>query len=556
MTKKTTSYIIIFFTTTFLNGVFAQNLSLKITSKDSLESQFLKKIVFNKKHLTENAIYNETSLISQNLKQAGYFLNSIDSIIKKDTTYTSYFFLGEKVDFAFIKISTNETPFIKHSIKDNVAKVNIESLPNFLSSISNKLEQSGKSFSEVRLKNIQFKKKSLFAELDINQSKKRTIDKVIIKGYDRFSKSHLKHFLNVKKGSIFNQQKVNNISSNINSLDFVSEIKPPEILFSKDSTLLYIYLKEQKTNSFDGLLNFASKENGDGLLFNGHLDLKLNNILHTGEQFELLWRANGEERQEFKIATLMPYIFNSAFTPDLSFSIYKQDSSFLSTKFHSGITYNIKPKMTISLTYDSETSENTLQNNINTTIRDFDNSFIGSLFTYQESNNDTFFNDKFLIQLNPSFGSRNSNGNKTNQFKLNIEASYLWEPDNRNTVFIRNETGYLNSDSFIENELYRIGGANSIRGFNEQSIFTTQYSFINLEYRYLTSQNSYLYSITDFGRIKTLNSVNKNLYGLGLGYLFKIKNSQVNIGYVIGKSPNQTFDLKQSKLLITLLSYF
>ncbi|MCH3880840.1 MULTISPECIES: ShlB/FhaC/HecB family hemolysin secretion/activation protein [Tenacibaculum] len=539
------------------NEVFGQELLLKIKSKDSLENTFLKKLIFIENQKSEKDIYNEVNIISEKLKYFGYFLNSIDSIINKNKTYTSYFTLRNRTEKALIKLNENKTHTNKiYLIKNDTAIIAIEELSPFLSSISSELENKGKSFSEVKLKNIQLKENFLHAELDIYQSKERSINKIIVKGYNQFSKPHLKRFLNVKKETIFNQQKIEEISSTINSLDFISEIKPPEILFSKDSTLLYIYLKEQKTNSFDGLLNFASKENGKGLLFNGHLDLKLNNILHTGEKFELFWKANGEERQEFKITTEVPYIFNSAFTPNLSFSIYKQDSTFLSTKFHTGINYKIKPKMDIALTFDSETSENTLQNNTSETVKDFENTFLGAQLTYRKSKNDAFHNDKFLIRLNPSFGYRNSENIKTDQFKINIEVSYLWDLNNRSSIYIKNETGHLNSDNFIDNELYRIGGANSIRGFNEQSIFTSQFSFINLEYRYLTSQNSYLYSITDFGRVKISNTTNENLYGFGFGYLFKINNSQINLGYVLGKTTSQPFDFKQSKLLISFLSYF
>ena len=212
--------------------------------------------------------------------------------------------------------------------------------------------------------------------------------------------------------------------------------------------------------------------------------------------------------------------------------------------------------MRIATTLDSETSKNTLQNSNNQSVQDFDNTFFGLLFNYRVTNNDVFSNDKFNLTINPSFGKRESENLNNNQFKIDIEASYLWEFNSRNSIFIRNKTGYLNSDSFIDNELYRIGGANSIRGFNEQSIFTSQFSFLNIEYRYLTSRNSYLYTISDLGRIKTQNLNNENIYGLGLGYLFSINNSQINLGYVIGKSSSSNFDFEQSKLIISLITFF
>ena len=121
----------------------------------------------------------------------------------------------------------------------------------------------------------------------------------------------------------------------------------------------------------------------------------------------------------------------------------------------------------------------------------------------------------------------------------------------KNSLFIKNTTGLLQSNNYLNNELYRIGGFKSIRGFSEKSIFTSQYSYFNIEYRYLTSSNSYLYSITDFGKFK--NYTSNTIYGIGIGYLFKIKKSQINIGYVLGNGIN---NLKNTKILFQILNYF
>ena len=38
---------------------------------------------------------------------------------------------------------------------------------------------------------------------------------------------------------------------------------------------IYLYLKKKNANKFDGLIGFNSKEDGNGLEFNGYLDLHL-----------------------------------------------------------------------------------------------------------------------------------------------------------------------------------------------------------------------------------------------------------------------------------------
>ena len=543
MKKKTIPYTYIFFLVIFSNGFFAQDFTLKISSKRTNDIKILDKIDFKKSHADSTFLYNEVYRISDYLKNQGYFTNIVENIAKVNNNFTAYFSLGQKIDRVVIRKFKNGLKKETDSIV-----VPIEKLQSMLNLASKKLDTEGKSFSKIQLKNITIRGNTLFAELEVYQSKKRNINRVIVKGYELFPRSYIKHHFNISEQTVFNKEKIKEISDATKSLKFVKEIKPPEVLFTKDSTLLYIYLKKHQNNSFDGLVNFASDESGD-VLFNGHVDLKLSNVLHAGENFELFWNRVGNERQEFKIATEIPFLLGSAFSLDSYFNIYKQDSTFLNVKFHSGVSYNLNSKSNIAITYDSETSENLQEDTTTNNIEDFDNYFLGLQFEYRIPKNDYFLNDLFYVEINPTVGKRKFPNTSSNQFKINFTASYLWEFEERSSIYIRNKTGYLNSDTYVDNELFRIGGANSIRGFNEQSIYTNTFSFFNIEYRYLTSQTSYLYSVTDIGTAEILAN-NQTLLGLGVGYFFTMNTSQISVSSVVGKASENNFDFKNAKIII------
>lgn len=553
MKQKTVHYIYVFFILFSFKGIIAQDLTLKLFANDNTKTTVLKKIKYLKTHKDTISLNLEIDKVSDYLKNIGYFMNTLHKIEKKNNEYVAFFSLNSKIDNAIIKINaTSEIYFEKTALKNGIISIPIKKLEIMLSNISKKLDKEGKSFSKVQLKNISLKDKTIFADLEIEPSKKRIINRIIIKGYENFPTSYLKNHYNIKPTTIFNKQKIKEISKISKNLQIITEIKPPEVLFTKDSTLLYMYLRKNQHNNFDGIVSFASKENGD-VLFNGTIDIRLNNILDTGEKFQLFWNSIGEEKQEIKLATEIPYIFNSKFSPNISFSIYKQDSTFLNTKFDSKLFYNFNSKIKFAATYNSESSEN-LQENLTNNIEAYSNYFLGILFQYNIPKNDFFFNDLFHLKINPAIGKRKTDENSINQFKIEASASYIWDLNLRSSIFIKNKTGYLNSDSFIYNELFRIGGANSIRGFNEQSIYTNNYTYINIEYRYLTSEKSYLYTITDLGRVK-VNSKNNNLLGIGLGYLFNTRNSQVNIGIVAGKD-NDKVSTRNTQLLINWVNYF
>jgi hemolysin activation/secretion protein len=280
----------------------------------------------------------------------------------------------------------------------------------------------------------------------------------------------------------------------------------------------------------------------------------LRNILNKGERFNLLWNSFGNERQEFSIASKIPYIFNSKLSPELNFSIYKQDSTFLNTKFNSNLQYQIKSNASLFVSFTQENSER-LTNVASENIETFTSAFLGFGYQYTIPKNDLFRNNLFFLNINPSFGKRKSENNSFRQIKLESTLSYLLDISNRSSIYLKNKTGLLNSESYIENELFRIGGNNSIRGFNEQSIFVKDYVIQNIEYRYLLSNDSFIYSITDLALIRTTTTIEK-LMGLGIGYLFNTNNSQINISTTIGTDSKNPINFKNTQLFINWVNFF
>lgn len=546
---------ILFFTVASVN-TFGQKKYLKLISKNEHEQIILNKLNYQKIHLNKKTIDREIHNIISSLSKKGYLSNKLDSVTKKDSTYNVFIKTGFKIKNAIIRLPKNFSLAVSSSYftKQDTLFIPYKKVEDFLNSISKKMGTHGKSFSTVQLKNIELKYKTIYADLHIKESEKRSIDKVVLKGYENFPKPYIKHYLEIRKKNVFNKEKLAQISSSIKLLNFTQEIKPPEVLFTKDSTLLYLYLKKKQKNSFDGIISFSSNENGK-VLFNGHLDLKLNNVLNTGEYFELFWNRMGEERQNFNMATGIPYLLSTPFSTDLFFNIYKQDSTFLNTKFHSKISYGINSRIKISLTYDTENSKD-LKKNTPNTITSFNSSFLGFAILYEAPSNNKLFNKKVKLSLHTSFGSRNIENESTPQLKINFLGAYLVDLSRRSKLYIKNETGYLISPNFIDNEVFRIGGANSIRGYREQSIFTSAYSFLNIEYQYLTNEKSYLYSITDIGYINSKNNELQPIIGLGLGYSFVKENNGFKISYSIPKLENNTFSFEMSQIILGWTSFF
>ena len=555
LSKKTIPYIYILFFGCFSYGIVGQNLELKITSLDTLQNLALHEIIFKKNHKLEADIFKEITNIHSDLKKEGFFVATVDTIIKNAKKYEAVFNLGKKTENLILilpqEIRTNSS--IKYN--DSV-RIKTKSFENFTNLLLTNLDATGNSFSEISFTTPTYLKDTLILNLKLLKSKRRNIDKILVKGYDEFPKKFLKRFFNIDKSTVFSKKNMKAVSKLTKSLDFVREKKEPEVLFKKDSTHLYLFLEKSETSSFDGIINFASKENEKGLLLNGNLDLKLNNILNTGEKFELFWNKVAQEKSEFKITSAIPYIFNTPLSIALGFNLYRQDSTFINTRFNLDNQYVLNTRSKASISYSSEKSSyllTTAENNFDS----YSNYFIGIGYQLRSLSDTNLFRNNYSIALSSKLGKRKNEISDQTQVQLEVLASLNIQTNKKSYIHIKADSKLLNSENYLINELYRIGGANSIRGVNEQSIFTNRYAIATIEFRYLTSITSYLYSITDIAYYK--NSITdklNNAYGLGGGYRFKLNNNFVDLGYVIGNNSNNQLKLNKSKLIIKWTSFF
>ena len=546
LNKKITPYIYILFFSLFLSNLHSQENTkyhLKIRSVDSLENNVIKSVLFQNIFQQKKLLAKTKDSVLNTLKEKGYYSLLIDSIHQQQKEYTYFLKLGTKIKTTFIKTQLEDLEIIQAlglTAKEEIITLPIERLKPFLNSVSNYLLKEGQLFSKVKLINSTIQNQSLFAELQINYSKKRIINKTILNGYTDFSSAFINYYLKLNDKALLNESNIEEVSKKINQLKFVTEIKKPEILFSKDSTILFLYLKKKKSNSFDGLINFSNENKK--ITFRGYLDLNLMNIFHKGEEIKINWRNNSNNKQDFTLSTKIPYVFNSKISTSFSFNLYRNDSTFSNTNSKFLLSYPINESTEVSVLISNE---NSTVNSAVGSISNFDKKMIGIGMRYN-----SYSANEFIIDANISYGNRNTII-KTNQYLINLTTSGLIKTSKKTDLYIRNKSGFLLSDSYLENELFREGGSNSIRGFNEQSIYTSKFSYINSELRFLQQNKSYIYSIHDLG-IFEANSKSNVLYAIGAGYNYIKNNSSIDVSYIYGSDNNN----KSSFINVKFLTLF
>lgn len=557
-------YLIIY--TAFSTLVFGQNLLLKVEGSTTLETSIIDSLHYKKFHGNYASIKQEIDSVQKAFYKLGYIENELKAVYRlNDSVFSAKLILKKKYNtiqiyFDESLVDSKIINMVSNKVFDRYFILELNKVETALNLINSKIAEKGFPFAKLQLSNITINEASqLLAHLMVRESEqKRTIDHIVIKGYERFPHTFLKHYLKIKPGQTFNLNTIKNKTEQLQNLKFASETKSPEVLFSKDSTTLYLYLQKTKSNAFDGFLGFGTTEDNTKLQFNGYLNLSLNNNLNYGESFKLLYRNDESEQKTFETNLSLPYLLKTPVGLDMALRIFKRDSSFTTVNQLAKLHYQINPQHKIYTGITSTQSNNLLSAVSVSNISDYKTTFysIAYGFLKTQSSNMLFpVNSQAYVESN--FGNRSQENEQESQSYFIVDGYKIFNLDLKNSIYVRAHGEVLNSNTYFENELLRFGGIHSIRGFEENSIYASLYSVINTEYRYQLNNAIYLHSITDIGYFenKTINTKEK-LYGFGLGFGILTKSGLLKLNYANGNIENSKFKLSNSKIHLSLMANF
>ena len=540
-----------------------QTLNLKVVGESEIKTAAIDSAEYQTIFDNYNSLESEIYTLRKKLLRRGYIDTTIDSVSKlNDTVFKATLFLGQKVNR--IRISYNSDfdiallNFINHNEGDSYFELDITQLESSLNELNLKIAEEGDPFSTLQLINISKLNSDLIAaELKIVTNQKRRIDKIIVKGYEKFPPSYVKRFLKLRPGKSFNLNAIKEKVELLEDLPFASQIKDPEVLFTKDSTTLYLYIEKTRTNNFDGFLGFGTNENTNRIEFDGYLDLRLINNLNFGETLKLFYKSDEIDQQTFSVDVDLPYLFRSPVGLAVGLKIFRKDSTFLNANQYAKINYQIDARQVVGAGITSTNSTNLLENDT-AILNDYTSNYYTLNYRYIKPQfYDPLFPINFLFDLSAGFGDRTNDLETQNQSIFNLNTFKIFNLNNKNSFYTRLTGAVLTSDDYLDNELFRFGGINSIRGFEENSLVANLYGVINTEYRYRLSNSLYVHSVIDAAYFENqLTDSTEKLFGFGFGLGLLTNSGLFRLNYSSGKTENRPFRLSDSKIHVSLTATF
>ena len=514
---------------------------------------------------TINNEFNDLELSKKidSIRKQGYFKVEIIEKIRLDSlNYKVKIDLNQKFENIYLYDESLMLNFKNKKLKiiDDKThyQIKINQLEEFLTKSSEVVADKGYPFNRVKLINIRsYDRFNLFAAINIELNQKRKTDKIILKGYENFPKGFLKHYLKYSTNYDFSFENIKTKSQEIQKLGFVRQVKDPEVLFKKDSTITYLYLEKVKNNSFDGFIGFSSNKESRKLEINGYMDVRLNNSLNYGEKININYKSTNDSDRFLKTNIVAPYILSTPIGIELNLNLTKKDSTYTKDKQSFGVSYLINNKHNISFhisTINSTISSET-PNNL---IKDYKSNFKKIKYNYREVNlNNKLIPIKLLTSLEFLSGERKDNFGTNNQNICQARAFNNFNITKKSIIYINLESFLLKSNNYYLNEMLLFGGINSIRGFEENSIATNKLNLINFEYRLKLNNDIYFNSIFDTAHYENkLTNIRDNIYGVGFGLNISTNSGVFRINYANGIRKGQDIDLKLSKIHVSFSNIF
>lgn len=420
-------------------------------------------------------------------------------------------------------------------------------IDRLLNEILLKINNQGYPFANIKpYANIN--KNTLSLILSIERGPRYNLRELVIDGDEKFSEKQIKQVFELKDGEPYSNKMVENLKSPPQNRIFVNA-KPPEIQFNKDSTFdVYLYLTAKKGSNFNGMIGLESSQNSE---FNvsGMLTLELANLFKKGEYIYLDWNKNQTSSQNLDIKVDLPYFIGTSLNPGFEFSFFKQDTTFYRLKVNPTLGFHVGNTI-FTLDYSFFTSKG---NSFTETTSDYSKNQIGLKFQTAILDYPQNPYKGYYVHIGSNIQLLRSNEAINNKPMLGAEyhiGGYL-PLFPKNTIHFSTRGKGSFGRSQLLNEMTYIGGLNSLRGINQNSIPTTFYNTFTLEYRFLFDRESALLVFSDlnYNEAYYINSYSHNWFiSFGAGLNFNTKAGTFALYYALGKNFQDDLQFKNGKI--------
>lgn len=488
--------------------------------------------------------------------------------LTRDAARKGYFTSSAEVtrtagDTLFVKFETGQPFFFEAFDHARILPADSLLLVQEKQKLLEQYENNGYPFAVAHLTTYLKNDSILAFRPAIEKGPRIVFDSLVIRSEKPFSEAYFQQYLQLIPGRIYDESKLKRSNQRLRQLPFARSQQAPRVLFREGSASVYLYLEDRPANQFDGVIGFQPDAATGRIVLTGDVDLNLHNALRRGEQLSLRWRRLQESTQSLAAAASLPYLLQTRWGLWGEIDIYRRDSTFSTTELEASAGYLLGSDRFLRAFAERWTS-NALSENVQD-IDDVSITRYGVKFKQFSLDNIANPSKGYFINAEASAGFKalttgNENPVTTNhdQFELKLQTNYYLPVSGRFGLGFRADAGTKIDTTLRLNEHYRIGGLNSLRGFDEESIFASSFAIGTVEVRYILDRSSAVFIFYDQGWYERLGEgfQTDTPYGFGAGALIGTANGAFRLVYALGRQQNNPILLRNGKIHFGFVNRF
>jgi len=587
MPKKALKYLLFliafscFYTGKGQNPSQNSQFTLKLENSDTVK--VFKYIKYKEKSRAKKELVQAVNQVLNDLRFQGYLLADVDAV-KGDSLHKIYYLrIGKKFKWAHLKKGNADMDVLSrigYSEKLYTNKTfNYSQTARLIEKTLAYYENNGYPFAALKLDSLTADENSLSAVLNITKNKFIKIDSILVKGDAKINKTFLYRYLNIKPNMAYDEAAFRAISKKLKQLSFLNETQPQRITLTEKQNKLYLFLNKKNASQFDGIIGILPDSKTGKTIFTGDVKIKLvNNIFRAGETFDLNWRRLQTQTQDFNGRVIYPYLLGTPIGIDYALKIYKRDTSFIDVNNNIGLQYYFSGLNNLKVFYKQRNANilSTAGLSAITVLPDYADittQSYGLGIGFEKL--DYRFNPHkgIAVNINAQTGNKvikkNSKINdavynnlqlRSTQYQSDGDVHLYLQIRGNNVMHVGVKYGTVfGSAPVFKNELYRIGGLKTLRGFDEESIFASSFVIPTLEYRFLFGQNSNILLFAEgawYENNSTSTYFKDMPYSVGAGINFDTKAGIFSLNYALGSQKGNSIDLRSGKIHFGLTALF
>ncbi len=471
----------------------------------------------------------------------GYYAARIDSIVEGAEGVGFYVDPGGQTvirDISFSGVTVFSTRELLASLDSRVGQpLRPDVLERDLARILRKYESRGYVLAHIEIARLSDEDRDggLDLVLHISEGELLRLEAVELPGSKRTRASYVANVLGLRPGAELQRYDADLFTQRLQETGLFVEVDSIRLAVSENQgAVLRLWLNEDVPGSFDAAIGYLPGSSGQGGTVVGNVNILLRHIFGAGREFDFNFHRLPRSTSRVHVRLADPFAFGLPLRLGANFDGLQQDSTYDNRRYGLEGGVRIADGLEIVVTGSRELTRPGSADLV--AVPSSDSWFAGLGFRYLQIDRRINTRSGFEVSSHLETGRKKRDRRELSptdladevirQQRFGVKGRAYVPVALRHVAVAGIDMRGVQSPSYDLSDLIRLGGAQSLRGYNEEQFRGNIVARLMTEWRYLVDRTSHLFVFFDLGyygapevgtSINVTERRNEFLTGYGLG---------------------------------------